>query len=571
MKAPSIVSTSVAVLLLAATLVGASGAQAKPHHRLDAVNLPKDGEVLFLAGQDSGTLSDFKEQVLDVDAGFPAPAGVSLYTNLVGSPLAGVYQTVDVGVGPTNFGQTLGEYDGALSVGLYLVDCSLTPLKAIAGDSDVAPEVVSRYQAWTDELVEWLRDSRRDVFLKIGYEFDGEWNCYQPAEYKAAFRHIANRIDDLGANNVATVWQTAAWPGTVADPYNPTAPGHWDRWYPGDHAVDWVGLSTFYHPSYRRHQWSCVADGGIAADPRVIQDDVLAFARSKQKPVMIAEAAPQGYDLGALTAACIFESGQPWDNLHPVSADEIWAQWFAPFFAYVHDNRDVIRAVSYINTHWDTQSNWECTVDRCPNGYWGDSRLQANVEILARVRAELRDPMWAAAEDSPPPVVDTSPRWGAVEAEYEELPIGWNGGAGYGGFALPEPAASNDRHVMLVNYQRWDRPSVRFARIGQSTGVTVRYAATDVSDDRGPLTYTLLINGSRVGSRELVDTGGSTSYVDDQWNVAVPHQATIELRLDGNIMWVDRVSVEKTTRKPNATSKSVPELVTRHPWRLLDV
>lgn len=40
---------------------------------------------------------------------------------------------------------------------------------------------------------------------------------------KDAFAYIAERIDALGADNVATVWQTAPWPlGDVADIYNPT-------------------------------------------------------------------------------------------------------------------------------------------------------------------------------------------------------------------------------------------------------------------------------------------------------------------------------------------------------------
>lgn len=246
------------------------------------------------------------------------------------------------------------------------------------------------YQAWTDELVEWLRDTRRDVFLKIGYEFDGEWNCYQPEEHKAAFRHIAARIDALGARRVATVWQTAAWPGVTPEPYDATAGGHWNLWYPGDDVVDWVGMSAFYGESYRSHQWACLSEQDIAAAPRTIQDNVLDFARAKKKPVMIAEAAPQGYDLGELAAGCIFASGHPWDNRTPVTVDEVWDTWFADFFAYIESKRDVIRVVSYINTDWDSQYHWECTADRYPNGYWGDSRLQANPGILARVKAVLR-------------------------------------------------------------------------------------------------------------------------------------------------------------------------------------
>ncbi|TDE11140.1 endo-1,3-beta-xylanase [Jiangella asiatica] len=520
-------------------------ADAAPRDRFDAVNVPSNEKVLFLMGQDSGTLSDFKADVLDVDETYPRPDGVTLYTNLVGSPLAGIYQPVDFGTGRTYFPETLAEYDGALAVGLYLKDCSLTPLKAIAGDPDVPPDVIQQYQAWTDELIEWLRDTNRDVYLRIGYEFDGEWNCYQPAEYKAAFRHIAERIDALGAGRVATVWQSAAWPVQVPGPYDPTAAGHWNLWYPGDDAVDWVGISTFYGESYDAYQLACLPDAQLAAAPRVVQDSVLDFARARNKPVMIAEAAPQAYDLGESTAGCIFASGEPWDSRVPVSVDTIWSTWFAEFFAYIQDNRDVIRAVSYINTDWDSQQHWQCTAQRCPNGYWGDSRLQANPEILARVRTVLRERMWAPARRRPGPTVDMRPRSGVLEAEYEPVPAGWSDAAGYGGFALPEPSPTRNRHVMLANYQRWEPPLVQFPRVGRASTVTVRYAAVDTVDDRGPLRYTLLVDGEPVGSRELVDTGGPPAYVEDVWNVVVPNKATVTVLLDGNIMWVDRIEITR--------------------------
>lgn len=542
----SLTYRSLAVACAAAVVLTttASAANPQPHRdgELDAVNLPPDDKVLFLIGQDSQTLAEFESEVLDADPAFPQPGGVSLYTNIVGTPLAGLYQTVDFGAGPTNFPQTLSEYPGAVSVGLYLVDCSLTPLQAIAGSPDVPPDVVRRYQDWTDELITWLRDTRRDVFLKVGYEFDGEWNCYQPAEYRAAFRHIAQRIDDLRARNIATVWQSATWPGEVPEPYLATTPGHWDRWYPGDDAVDWVGMSTFYSGSYREHQWSCAPAADIAADPRTIQDDLLNFARARGKPVMIAEAAPQGHDLGELTAGCIFESGKPWAKLEPISAGELWHTWFTEFFGYAHANRDIIRAVSYINTDWDSQSMWQCTAERCPNGYWGDSRLQANPEILARVKAELHDSMWAAPPSGSDPTDDTSPRRGVLEAEYEPVPTGWSGDLGYGGLALPEPTASNDRLVLLANYQRFEPPSVRFPNIGRASSITVRYAARDVVDDRGTLTYQLLINGQPAGTRRLADTGGPGDYATDQWNVQVRSGDLVEIRLNGNIMWLDMIT-----------------------------
>ena len=50
-------------------------------------------------------------------------------------------------------------------------------------------------------------------------------------------------------------------------------------------------------------------------------DDAIQFAREHYKPVML-EAASQGAG---------------------------WDEWFAPFFKFVNDNNDVVRAVTYIN------------------------------------------------------------------------------------------------------------------------------------------------------------------------------------------------------------------------------
>ncbi len=63
------------------------------------------------------------------------------------------------------------------------------------------------------------------------------------------------------------------------------------------------------------------------------------------------------------------------------SDEAIWQEWFAPLFAYVEANRDMIRAVAYINADWDSQSMWAAPY---AEGYWGDSRLEANPEITRR-------------------------------------------------------------------------------------------------------------------------------------------------------------------------------------------
>ncbi|MFD0599293.1 hypothetical protein ACFQZ4_49080 [Catellatospora coxensis] len=80
---------------------GATPAAARPDGLLAARNLPAGGKVLFYLGQDSTTLADFAADVLAADPGFPRPAGVTLYTNLVGAPMSGMFQPTDYGAGRT--------------------------------------------------------------------------------------------------------------------------------------------------------------------------------------------------------------------------------------------------------------------------------------------------------------------------------------------------------------------------------------------------------------------------------------------------------------------------------------
>ncbi|WP_460491581.1 hypothetical protein [Dactylosporangium cerinum] len=59
---------------------------------------------------------------------------------------------------------------------------------------------------------------------------------------------MKQRIDALGATNVATVWQSASYAkdGDAQYKFDFSNANHLADWYPGDDVVDWVALSTFY-------------------------------------------------------------------------------------------------------------------------------------------------------------------------------------------------------------------------------------------------------------------------------------------------------------------------------------
>jgi hypothetical protein len=525
-----------AVVLVAAGLAVSPAAGVAtatvPVTTVRAVNLPPDHKVLFYLGQDSTTLHAFKSDVLDRTRRFPVPAGVTLYTNLVGSPMSGMFQPTNYGSGENNFVQTLNEFGGGLAVGLYLVDPDQTPLKALAGFSSVDPATVASYRQWLDEFLSYLKSTHRAVFVRVGYEFDGPWNSYDPTAYKAAFRYISTRIHQLHANRVATVWQTAAWPETgspAGGPYDATAAGHWQQWYPGDKYVDWAGMSYFYGAGFDQYQWACQPQAA-AETPQAIHTDFLNFARAHHKPVFVAESAPQGFDLGNDTAACIFAPGSGDPQTRPVSDEQIWDSWYAPYFNFIEGNRDVIRAVSYINTDWASQPMWQCTASACLSGYWGDSSLQHNPTILARFRAEIAKPIFVSGPRAAPRFVapNYSPP-GRSEAEYADLPDG-----GTTGIAIADPTASNGRSALI--YANGAR--MAFYTVARGSAISIRYATTteDVS-------LSVLVNGRPVQTLSLPNVGSATNWQTVTVPAAVPNKATVTLRLNsGNVVWIDYIT-----------------------------
>lgn len=312
--------------------------------------LPPHGKTLMIVGQDVAAIAEYVEHV------WPSPAGVTTYTSLSettqrGPLLEGLTSTANHGAGDVNASLLAARYPHAvLAVGLYMVDHTGSNLDHIANGT---------HDAAIDKLANFLKSLQRPVFLRVGYEFDGIWNHYDPEKYKRAFRHLANRMRP-GNSQLAFVWQSA----TYGEGRYRNLP--LDSWYPGDDVVDWFGSSYFK----------------FASEPH---QEMLRMARKHGKPLLIAEASPQGYDLTRLRFS---NMGGSFSNR---TEEQIWQTWFEPFFAFINDNQDVIRAVAYINTNWDAQPLWAAEAG---NGCWGDSRVQANALVLEKWRTELERAKW---------------------------------------------------------------------------------------------------------------------------------------------------------------------------------
>ena len=404
----------------------------------DVPGLPERGKMAFIVGQDSITLSEFKSEVLDADPSFPQPDGITLYTNLInGVFLAGLgadpfdeagnllpgfnletNDAYDFGAGFFNFNDTLNQYpDASVSIGLFVTDsfagCTNQPLRAISaieneplGD-DITPELVSAYATAIDVMVETLKGWDRDVYLRIGYEFDASFNCHGTDLYIDAFQYIAQRIDALDADKVATVWQAAGYPRDelLENPefnFIVTDPDHYDTWYPGDEYVDYVGLSTFYGDSYNLVQWGCDELNpeffSESIVPRQLHDRILDFAREHRKPVMVAEASPQGYEIDQLTSSCIFSRTE--EQMLAMDSETLWDLWYEDWFDYLFANRDIIKVAAYINADWDTIPTFSCApgssggAPDCGSGVWGNARIQDSHVILDRFKTRLSRPIF---------------------------------------------------------------------------------------------------------------------------------------------------------------------------------
>lgn len=354
--------------------------------------VPKDNKILLFIGQDSDTITDYVKNVPEDPI-----EGVTLYTTLKSADpeqaLPGVFGVANWNSGDVDFRKTLVESPMAdLAIGLAIDTC----------DGSRHPQNIAdkQYDKSLSVFIDYLVTlAPRKVYLRIGYEFDGPWNCYEPQSYKAAFRHIATQLKLKNATNVMTVWQSATWPdpsiaGDRQSIYDFRNPLHLSSWYPGDDVVDWVSLSVFYRDL---SQWNYTP----AYTPDFAQQRVLKFARSLQKPVMIAEAAPQAYRVAKQTRSFISHNLQT-----PHKAEWIWKDWYVHFFDFIEQNRDVIRAVAYINANWESQGMWYCAdnasppASNCPQGNWGDSRVHANPFIKQQWLNKISDSkVWLQREN----------------------------------------------------------------------------------------------------------------------------------------------------------------------------
>ncbi|MGF1450252.1 MAG: glycosyl hydrolase [Opitutales bacterium] len=200
-------------------------------------------------------------------------------------------------------------------------------------------------EGYYDEIVEALAESlgelQTPVYVRIGYEFNGHWNVYNPGQYQRVFRRYAALMRKHLGEHVATLW--------CAHPISPLS--RLMEFYPGDEWVDWWSIDLF--------------SSQFLKSPNT--DDFILEAARRQKPVYIAESTPEGVG--------VHDQAQ-------------WEAWMHLYFniMYRHPN---VKAFHFIHRNWGAWS-WSD---------WGDSRLAFAPDAMAVWQRELRRPIFRHARE----------------------------------------------------------------------------------------------------------------------------------------------------------------------------
>jgi len=281
-------------------------------NRNNVLFVPPEGKTLLIVGQHKEAIDTYIKELGHV------PAGFIVYTSV--QQAEGIYEAFDHGGGAQHLQYEVKKYPNTvIQVGLFMVDV-------------LEPIIDGTYDDNLQKIGTWIKNTNRPVYLRIGYEFDGPHNHYNPGPYIRAYRYIVEKFSAMGVRNVSYVWHSYA---------------HYTKrpvmdWYPGDEYVDWVAIS-YFNPIQK------------------YLDRIVKIAKEHNKPLMIAEATPCGIGV--------------------TYGDYALKNWYEPFFKFI-DTNDV-EAVSYINCDWEALPMWK-------GQGWKDSRVEANPLIKKRWLEEVQ-------------------------------------------------------------------------------------------------------------------------------------------------------------------------------------
>lgn len=285
--------------------------------------VPPEGKTLLIMGQTVERIDEYLEDFSNESL----PGGWATYFGV--TEFKGITESYKNETGSTQNHQMLVDRfpNSVIQSAMWMVGKWNIPRYTYEGHYD---KVLKQYAKWANSV-------HCPIYLRIGYEFDGVHNELDPFEYVKAYKYIVDYFKKQKVDNIAYVWHSYA-----SKPYKGNAIS---AWYPGDDYVDWVAISVFGHAYQPEFGSYC--------------DDVLAFAKARKKPVMIAESNP-------------VKGIKHNDN-------RVWKDWFVNYFNFVYDKN--IKAISFIS------EDWQQLIIPGINE-WKDARLSNNKEVAKAWFAE---------------------------------------------------------------------------------------------------------------------------------------------------------------------------------------
>lgn len=310
-------------------------------------------------------------------------------------------------------------YPGAmLQVGLFFPTNNQSELLRI-GDGTYDTTIRTMAQVYTA--------LPQDIFLRIGYEFDGVWNNYDPEAYILAYRRIVDIFREEDASNVAFVWNSYTPANNIEQrtvdgkvvTFNKFA------WYPGDEYVDWFSFNV----------WG--DDSADDTDPSFDATWYMEQASAHQKPVLIGETSYRATSYS-------------------------WNDWIAAFFRSVKQSG--VAGFQYINWNWPVypEPGWQ---------RWANGKYTDNPDNIALYNLEMQNDVYVQRDSR---YTDPAPLWVAATRNAPALVSGtpWTSSAGtigsysnYDEFAIANPAAygyavENAQHQYGTGWQPyWANPA----------------------------------------------------------------------------------------------------------------
>ncbi len=357
--------------------------------------LPNDQKLLFI-GQDVASVEGYRANCTGCHKGHGEIAYLSFYTleetNLDAGPGRVIYyggigmdnngnrdtNNTRWGAGPLNLWSAAERYP-LVAIGLSIVE------DAYFGQDGLNQIINGAHDSKIVKMATFFNQFPSNVFyLRIGYEFDGNWNRYEPTKYVSAYKRIVDILNaNLSQDNVEYVWQSSTSP---VDDILDGDKEDITKYYPGKEYVDWMGLSWFLRANENPTQ------APIPATQLELANELVAFAKLEGKPVMVAESSPQGYQIDDKTNCNISPGydGAAAQGCANKTATVLYEEWFGELFDFVAAN-DEVRALCYINADWDSQFLWSAA-NNYQIGYWGDTRVEADAEVMNLWKGSIADP-----------------------------------------------------------------------------------------------------------------------------------------------------------------------------------